>query len=398
MGFVKAERQAMKARIVLVGPSGAGKTKSALLLAFGLVGHNGKVGLLDTSNGLAKIQSELGNFFILGMHAPFTTGKYVSVVDLAEEEGFDVLIIDSMSPAWAGVGGILEQVDKLSSKGNKSDAWSTVQPLHYELIDRLLNSKMHIIITLKAKTEYLVSDQNGRFIPKKVGLAPIQREGLDYDFHVTFDLDQTGHVALATTDHTGLFDGFADVLTEADGEKLGFWLESGTSAAATPVQSFEKAAAAEEKPTEANPAQVSDKPAEATPASGASPLFILKEQETTIKALIKETASDLKQFLGFFGVEKLAALPAARFPQAVTMLETKKGKMAEASSADTKNQPAQTDDLAEMLKARNIPFTEGDDGFLAKPAFSDNAAKAFLREQGFTWNAKAKSWGFKLAA
>jgi len=371
--FTRAQKQQTKARIVLAGPGGSGKTKSALLLAFGLTGRNGKIAVLDTEHGSAKLQGDLGEFDVKEMQKPFTVGKYLSVIEAAENLGYDVLIIDSGSHAWAGEGGILEQVDKLSSKGNKSEAWSMVQPQHYELVEAMLRSPLHIILTLRTKTEYLVTDNNGRLTPKKVGLAPVQREGLDYDFNVVFDLDQVSHVALCTKDRTGLFDGFAEVLDESHGHALKKWLEEGVNQALSPTVEEEQPAA---------------QPEQATPPGGATQLYVTTAQVRELKRLIKESGADLNGFLTYFGAEKLERLPAAKYQQAVEKLEAKK----EQASQQGASQQGKPNELASTLKARNIPFKETEGGIVATPDFKDKASQAFLKELGFKWDGKDRVW------
>lgn len=394
-GFIKAERQAMKARIVLTGPAGSGKTKSALLLAFGLTGRTGKIGLLDTNNGMAKIHSDLGDFSVLDMEGPFRTGKYISVVEQAEEEGFDVLIIDSLSPAWAGEGGILEWVDKLSSKGNKSEAWARAQPMHNEMMKRLLKSSIHIIVTLKTKTDYLVIEQNGRLSPKKIGLAPIQAAGIDNDFLVTFDVDQPSHVATASTDHTGLFEGFADVLTEAHGEYLRTWLSVGVNTPAI-ANKAEAGTENETKSAKTEAGAASDESGTSSASADVVDLFINKVQYKVLSELILATKTDKKIFFEYFKADKLEVFPANRFTQAVEMLEKKgKGKTTGTPPAENGKKAAT---LADMLTAMNIEFTVGPDGIEAKTDFTAKSAQAFLREKGFAYNSKKKVWAEKKAA
>lgn len=376
--FIKAQKQQIKARIILAGTAGAGRIRGAIALAIGITG--GKVAVLDTE-GMANLHSDVGEFDVLQMSAPFTAGRFINVVELAEKEGYGALVIDSLSQAWAGEGGILEQVGKLTaSKGNKNGVWDTVQPQHDEMMNRIRRSNLHVLVVLQSKTEYLVSDTPGALAPKKVGLAPIQRDGIDYGFHAVLYVDEPSQVATCSADHTGLFGGtFAEVLNRAHGEQLKVWLENGVApiAAAVPETKEEKV----------------DKPG----SGEATPLFVTATQVETLKTLLTDTKADRPKFLSHFKVEKLENFPAARFEEAKAMLEAKKTQKPESASGDNTNSQ-NNGSLAEMLKARNIPFTEGPDGIAAKPSFSDNAAKAFLREQGFTWDAKGKTWRFKQAA
>jgi len=379
MRFQKAQKQAIKGRFILAGTAGSGRIRAALEIASGMT--DGKIAVLDTENGMAKIHSGIGQYDVLEMSAPFTTDKFITVVDMAESEGYSVLIIDTLSQAWAGEGGILEQVGKLTaSKGNKNGVWDTVQPQHDEMMSRIRRSNLHVLVILQCKTEYLVIDQPGVLAPKKVGLSPIQRDGIDYGFHAVFYVDEPSHVATCSADHTGLFGGtFAEVLTKGHGEQLRVWLDNGVAPAA--VESAQK----EEKQSEG-----------ASGSGSATALFISADQKTSLTTLLTDTQTDKAKFLSHFKVEKMENFPAARLNEATAMLELKKAKASEAPCSGNSNDNSAT--LAEMLTARGIPFTEGEKGIQAKPAFSDNAAKAFLREQGFTWDAKGKAWGIKQAA
>lgn len=375
--FEKAQKKAIKGRIILAGTAGAGRIRGAIAVAHGIT--EGKVAVLDTE-GMANLHTDVGEFDVLEMAAPFTTEKFTAVVEAAEKEGYGALIIDSLSQAWAGEGGILEQVGKLTaSKGNKNGVWDTVQPQHDEMMNRIRKANLHILVILQCKTEYLVTDAPGALAPKKIGLNPIQRDGIDYGFHAVFYVDEPSQVATCSADHTGLFGGaFAEILTKAHGEQLRTWLENGVvaPAAATPEVK-------EEKETKATP-----------PSGNATALFINADQVKILTTLLTETKADLPIFHSHFNVEKLEKFPAARFNEAKAMLEAKKAKASESTSGNNSD----NGNLAEMLKARNIPFTEDADGIAAKPSFKDKAAQQFLREQGFTWDAKGKAWRVKQAA
>ncbi|WP_224962748.1 AAA family ATPase [Geomonas subterranea] len=379
--FIKAQKQQTKGRIILAGTAGAGRIRGAIALAAGMTAA--KIAVLDTE-GMANLHSDVSEFDVLEMSAPFTTDKFVAVVEAAEKEGYGALIIDSLSQAWAGEGGILEQVGKLTaSKGNKNGVWDTVQPQHDEMMNRIRKANLHVLVILQCKTEYLVADTPGALAPKKIGLAPVQRDGIDYGFHAVFYVDEPSQVATCSADHTGLFGGtFAEILTKTHGEQLRTWLESGVAA-----------------PAVATPEVKDVKETKAAPPSGnATALFINAAQVTTLKTLLTETNTDTLRFLSHFKVEKLENFPAARLDEAKVMLESKKAKASEAPAPSEGTHNDNSGNLTEMLKARNIPFTEGAEGIAAKPKFTDNAAKAFLKEQGFSWDAKGKAWVFKQAA
>ena len=227
MEFRKAERRKAKLRLGITGAAGSGKTYGALLIAKGL---GGKTVLLDTENGSGDLYASEFNYDVGAITAPYTVEKYLEGIKQAENLGYDVIIIDSLSHAWAGEGGLLEQVDNIaagSRSGNSYTAWRQITPMHNKLIEAMLTSSCHIIATMRSKTEYIiVENDKGRKEPRKVGLAPVQREGMDYEFGVVFDLGQN-HMATVSKDRTSLFDGKTFQLSEETGETLKKWLESG---------------------------------------------------------------------------------------------------------------------------------------------------------------------------
>lgn len=219
--FQQAVRQVAKLRLALSGPSGSGKTYSALLIASGIVPME-KVAVIDTENGSANLYANLGTYSVLTLHPPYTPKKYIEAIHAAEQEGFELVIIDSLSHSWNGEGGLLEQKDKATDakyKGNSWAAWREVTPEYNKLIETMLNSPCHIIATMRAKTEYMQDDSSGRKRIVKVGAAPIQRDGIEYEFTVVFDLS-IDHMATVNKDRTRLFDGQYFVPTPDVGKTL----------------------------------------------------------------------------------------------------------------------------------------------------------------------------------
>lgn len=260
--FQKAVRQVAKLRLALSGPSGAGKTYSALLIASGIVPIE-KVAVVDTENGSANLYANLGTYSVLTLHPPYTPKKYIEAIHAAEQEGFELVIIDSLSHAWNGEGGLLEQKDKATDakyKGNGWAAWREVTPEYNKLIETMLNSSCHIIATMRSKTEYMQDDSSGRKRIVKVGAAPIQRDGIEYEFTVVFDLS-IDHVATVNKDRTRLFDGQYFVPTPDVGKTLKQWLDAGEPAPApqpvpvTAVQSAPQATAPQQAPQPAASSQ-----------------------------------------------------------------------------------------------------------------------------------------------
>ena len=226
MAFRKAERKQAKLRLAITGPAGSGKTYSALLIAFGI---GGRIAMIDTENGSGDLYANLGEYDICSLSAPYDVRRYIQLIHEAEQAGYGTIIIDSLSHAWSGEGGLLDIQSKVaasSKSGNSYTAWRQVTPLHNRLIDAILGSSCHIIATMRSKTEYLQTEnERGYKEIRKVGLAPVQREGMDYEFGTVFDLT-TNHTATVSKDRTGLFDGSVFTITRDTGKTLLQWLEN----------------------------------------------------------------------------------------------------------------------------------------------------------------------------
>lgn len=187
MPFVKAVKAQSFLRLGLSGPAGSGKTYTALSVATSLA--DGKsVAVIDTERGSASKYSDLFDFDVLELET-FHPQKYVEAIHEAVAAGYGVVVIDSLSHAWNGKGGILEIVQR---KGNSFQAWGEVKPIEAALIEAVTGAKIHVIATMRSKTEYVVEkdERTGKSAPRKVGTAPIQRDGLEYEFDVFGELDQ----------------------------------------------------------------------------------------------------------------------------------------------------------------------------------------------------------------
>lgn len=224
--FRKAERRKAKLRLAITGPAGSGKTYGALLVAFGI---GGKIALLDTENGSGDLYSALGNYDVCSICAPFSVQKYIDAIKDAENSGYDVLILDSISAEWAGTGGLLNLHTQITSsnRANSYAAWGQITPKHNAFIDAIISSNLHIIATIRSKTEYAqVQNERGKTEIKKMGLGLVQRDGIDYEFTTVFDLSME-HTVTVSKDRTSLFDGQVFTLTEDTGRALREWLDTG---------------------------------------------------------------------------------------------------------------------------------------------------------------------------
>lgn len=201
MAFQKATKKQAKLRLALIGPAGSGKTYTALTVATHLV-PGGRIAVIDTERGSASKYADLFSFDVeeLTSYHPRT---YIEAMAEAQAAGYDVLIIDSLSHAWMGKDGALELVDRAAKRnpaGNSFAAWREVTPLHNQLVDAMLAAKLHIIVTLRSKMEYIQEkDDKGKTVIRKVGLQPVQRDGLEYEFDVVGDLDQDNTLVVTKT-------------------------------------------------------------------------------------------------------------------------------------------------------------------------------------------------------
>ncbi|KII36882.1 ATP-binding protein [Pseudomonas fluorescens] len=223
--FKKAERKQAKLRLALAGPSGSGKTYSALLLAQGI---GGRIAVIDTEHGSASLYADIADFDTVELHAPYSPERYVEAIIAAEQAGYNVLIIDSYSHEWTGSGGCLEANEKLAHqkfKGNTWAAWNETTPRHRRLTDKILTSSLHIICTMRSKTE-TVQGEGKKIL--KLGMKSEQRDGTDYEFTVVLDLTHDGHTAMASKDRTKLFEE-PELITADTGRRLLAWLNSGVS-------------------------------------------------------------------------------------------------------------------------------------------------------------------------
>lgn len=197
--FKPATKSASKLRLGLGGPAGSGKTFTALTIATAL---GQRVAVVDTEHGSASKYSDIFKFDVVELDS-FHPQNYIDAIHEAEAESYDTLILDSLSHAWMGKDGALELKDKATARsrsGNSFDAWREVTPLHNALVEAMIASRLHLIATLRSKTEYVVeTDERGKSKPRKIGLAPVQRDGLEYEFDVYGELDQDNTLIIGKT-------------------------------------------------------------------------------------------------------------------------------------------------------------------------------------------------------
>lgn len=239
--FAPAVKSQGKLRIALDGPSGAGKTFSSLLIATGIAeamdaaktpirtGSGRRIALIDTENASASDYADRFAFDLVAIDAPYTVEKYLTALNAAEAEGYDIVVTDSLSHAWAGEGGLLRQKEALDSRGGNQYAnWALPTKMHEALKSRILSCKIHLIATMRSKQEYALQgdDKTGKTRVVKLGMAPVQREGMEYEFTVCLDLAMD-HSAIASKDRTAMFDEAPFKPTKELGKQLYDWRMKG---------------------------------------------------------------------------------------------------------------------------------------------------------------------------
>lgn len=224
----KAQRKQAKLRIGLSGPSGSGKTYSALLVARGLASSWDKVVLIDTENGSGELYSDLGDYNVIGLKAPYSPERYIEAIKAAEQAEMEVIIIDSVTHEWDGEGGCLQLNELLANskyKGNTWSAWSETTPRHQRFIEAITGSSCHVITTVRNKVETVMGEDKK---VKKVGTKEVQREGFEYELTANFNIDRETHRVVASKDRTNLFDKRDPFLLDTKvGEELAAWNNGG---------------------------------------------------------------------------------------------------------------------------------------------------------------------------
>lgn len=204
MSFVKATKAQAKLRLALQGPSGGGKTYSALAIACAL---GDRVAVIDSEHGSAAKYADKFSFDTAPVTDDYNPNRYIDLMKQAAEAGYDVLVVDSLTHAWNGPGGFLDLVDqeckRMLGKGQKADsfaAWKNVTPVYNRLIQAILSCKAHVICTLRAKQEYeKTKDDNGRVQVKKVGMAPEIRDNFQYELDIEGMLDMDHNLVIGKT-------------------------------------------------------------------------------------------------------------------------------------------------------------------------------------------------------
>jgi hypothetical protein len=184
MGIINirpAKRDGARVVIGLAGVSGSGKTYSALQLAYGLAGYDAKkVGLLDTENKRGSLYSDIlekaaprptqERFMIGNLVGPFSPARYKEALLEFQATGVDVLVIDSVSHEWEGVGGC----DEIANDGDpKVPRWNKAKREHRGFMNALLQCDMHIIACLRAREKVKMESRGGKVEVVPIGIQPV---------------------------------------------------------------------------------------------------------------------------------------------------------------------------------------------------------------------------------
>lgn len=222
-----ASRQKKFARALMEGPTGAGKTKSALLLAKGLCRPDKHIFFVDTERESASLYSNEVPFITTQLVPPYTPERYIECVKSVPVDQCGVLIVDSITHEWKGEGGCLQMMDVMT--GNKFTNWNAMSKRHQAFIEAILNAPFDVICCCRSKMEHAQEEENGKKVVKKLGMAMEQRDGFDYEMDIVFTLDQRTHYALATKNRTSMWtDGSPFIITPEEGRKLREWLDTET--------------------------------------------------------------------------------------------------------------------------------------------------------------------------
>jgi hypothetical protein len=284
----KATKRHVKLRLGLVGVTGSGKTYSALSIAEHL---KKPVCVIDTERGSSELYGDTFDFDVLRL-TDFDPKNYCAALDYAYSKNYGTIIIDSLSHAWMGTGGALEQVDNIAKRnnGNSFGAWREITPMHNRLVDKMLEAPCHLIVTMRAKSEYSIEkDSRGKTVVRKVGMAAIQRDGIEYEFTIVGDMNQENEWIVTKTRCSALAGKVFSKPGKDVADVLNGWLDSGA-------------------PEEPKPASVAASPAQPAPDAFATILAIENEDERAVAVTGAIEAAESMQELLAIG----ASIPKAK--------------------------------------------------------------------------------------
>lgn len=231
-----AQKKKVKLKVGMSGASGFGKTYSALLLAFGAMKELhpdlsdeecwSKIVVIDTENESASLYADLGPYNVINLEPPYSPERYIEAIDAVLAAGMELAVIDSITHEWDGTGGCL---DIQSTLGGRYQDWAKVTPRHQAFINKILQSPIHVITTVRRKQDYeMTKDSMGKLQVQKAGTKEITRDGFEYELTLNFEFINDNHMVKASKDRTGIYMNEPDfVITTETGKKLIQWANSG---------------------------------------------------------------------------------------------------------------------------------------------------------------------------
>ena len=286
MQFRKAVKYAAKGRVALVGPAGAGKTYTGLVLARVLAGPHGKIAAIDTEHGSMSKYADLFDFDVLEL-ASFGPQTFMEALRAAEQAKYDVFFCDSLSHFWIGKDGALEFVDERKARHkDQMGGWKDFRPHERAMVDAMIASPCHVICTMRTKNDYAEVEENGKKKRVKIGLAPVQRDGLEYEFDLVGYMNDECTLVVDKTRCPAYSQRSIRMPKAEDFGPFVTWL-AGVSPAEPPAQ------------------------------------VVAIEQANELAALLIQAQADVARFLAYFRVADVKQLPAAWYDRAKGMLQQK---------------------------------------------------------------------------
>lgn len=244
----KAQRSATKGRVLFEGPAGAGKTMSSIIFGYGMLKTLGLTQMvaIDTERGSSDAYEDRipTGFKVIDLVPPYKPELLIEAIELAEAEGADVIVIDSISHFWSGEGGCLEINEDLAKskyRGNSWSAWSETKRRWRRMVERINASSAHVLVTGRSKTETAQTEEGGRKKVVRLGMKLEAGDAIEYEFQLAFGIVHDGHLATVTKDRTALFvDRDPAIITEEFGERFAKWLLGGKAVPAPPPELVEK--------------------------------------------------------------------------------------------------------------------------------------------------------------
>lgn len=242
MELVVAKKKKVKIKVGLQGSSGSGKTFSALLIAMGMVdGDCKKIAVIDSEKESASLYTDIfGEFLTIQLSAPYTPERCAEAISICENsKNIEVIIFDSISHEWMGNGGILDLHSLM--KGADMLKWAKLTPRHNRFIDSIMQCDKHMICTMRSKQDYVLTEnEKGKLVPEKVGMKAVTRDGVDYEFTLNFDIDQS-NFAHCTKDRTSLYKNKPEfIITKDVGKDILDWCNSGVDEVEIAIKSMKE--------------------------------------------------------------------------------------------------------------------------------------------------------------